>query len=87
MIKDIKVSNAWGVANQFTIAINSVGTYFQSYNSIIAVKTPDGVKLDTNFWDYSPTTIKYRNKFLGETAKETKAKIKSGEYKLVNLNA
>lgn len=29
---------------------------------------------------------KYRNQFLGETTKETQAKIDSGEYKLVNLN-
>lgn len=29
---------------------------------------------------------KYRNIFLRETKKETEAKIKSGEYELVNLN-
>ena len=32
------------------------------------------------------STSKYRNIFLGETTKETLKKIKSGEYKLVNLN-
>ena len=42
--------------------------------------------LDENAWNYSRTTGKYRNVFLGEGKKETEAKIKSGEYLLVNLN-
>ena len=42
--------------------------------------------LDEYYWDYSRTTGKYRNQFLGETKKETEKKIASGEYKLVNLN-
>jgi len=71
---------------------------FQSYDSVIAIRTvwPDEVRgerpavrieLDANSWDYSTTTGKYRNLFLGESKKETEKKIKSGEYKLVNLNA
>ena len=42
--------------------------------------------LDKNKWDYSTTTGKYRNQFLGETKKETEKKIESGEYALVDLN-
>lgn len=63
---------------------------FQSYDSIIAVRTvwtkTTRVELDTDKWDYSPTTGKYRNLFLGETKAETEKKIKSGEYILTNLN-
>lgn len=60
---------------------------FQSYESIIAVIHDNGkIELDQKFWDYSQTTGKYRNKFLGETKKETLSKINSGEYKLTNLN-
>ena len=59
---------------------------FQSYASIIARKDRDGITLDTSKWDYSKTTGKYRNLFLGETKKETEYKIKSGEYKLADLN-
>jgi len=63
---------------------------FQSYNSIIAVITewPDSIKveLDRDYWDYSVTTGKYRNQFLGETKAETKKKIESGEYILTDLN-
>ena len=44
------------------------------------------VELDAKKWDYSVTTSKYRNRFLGETTAQTKAKIKSGEYILTNLN-
>jgi hypothetical protein len=42
--------------------------------------------LDRSKWDYSQTTGKYRNQFLGETKKETEAKIASGEYELIDLN-
>ena len=74
------------VANQFTI-ITSDGEYFQSYNSVIAFKDNEGnVTLDDYTWDYSRTTGKYRNEFLSEGIVETRAKIKSGEYKLANLN-
>jgi hypothetical protein len=93
--KTMKVQNMTGrngyskVANQFII-FDSEFTAFQSYNSII-VKTvfEDGerkVYLDADKWDYSTTTGKYRNQFLGETKKETEAKIKSGEYTLIDLN-
>jgi len=77
------------VANQFII-FDSEYTLFQSYDTVI-VKTcfEDGkrqVYLDADNWDYSMTTGKYRNEFLGETKKETESKIKSGQYKLANLN-
>ena len=63
------------------------GSMFQSYNSCIAFRTYDGnTFLDSYYWDYSTTTSKYRNQFLGETKKETQAKIDSGEYILTNLN-
>ncbi len=42
--------------------------------------------IDRNKWDYSVTTGRYRNQFLGETKKETQAKIDSGEYILTDLN-
>jgi hypothetical protein len=60
--------------------------YFQSYGSIIAKKEFGLISLDVNKWNYSTTTSKYRNRFLGETTKETETKIKSGEYILTDLN-
>jgi hypothetical protein len=74
------------VANQFII-YTSEGKYFQSYDSVIAFKDNEGnVTLDDYTWDYSRTTGKYRNEFLGEYIANTRAKIESGEYKLENLN-
>ena len=72
--------------NQFLIHAES-GTYFQSYNTIIAFKLNSGfIMLDKDKWDYSVTTSKYRNKFTGLTTQETKKKIESGEIQLVDLN-
>lgn len=74
------------VPNQFIIWADD-GKYFQSYQSVIAFRDLSGqITLDENKWDYSKTTGKYRNQFLNETKKETEAKIKSGEYKLDDLN-
>lgn len=92
VVNKIKVQNMRGnngreVPNQFIVdAID--GQYFQSYDSLIAFR-PYGsgkIVLDNNTWDYSTTTGKYRNIFLGEKKPETEKKIKSGEYKLMDLN-
>ena len=73
------------VKNQFIIE-SEEGVFFQSYDSIIARKNSEGITLDVNKWDYSVTTGKYRNLFLGESKKETEYKIKMGVYKLADLN-
>ena len=74
------------IANQFEI-YDDKGRYFQSYNSIIVFIDKKGrVYLDEYYWDYSTTTGKYRNIFLGEKKKETESKIKNGIYKLKKLN-
>lgn len=71
--------------NQFIIS-NDKGETFQSYNSTIAINNGGKITLDRDKWDYSKTTGKYRNLFLGESKAETEKKIKSGEYILTNLN-
>ena len=86
------------VASQFIIT-DASQKIFQSYESTIVIIDYDNrvtnikacmpivqITLDKDTWDYSTTTGKYRNQFLGETKKETQAKIDSGEYKLANLN-
>jgi hypothetical protein len=77
------------VANQFIINTSEY-TLFQSYNSVIVKTTfEDGIRvvyLDEYYWDYSKTTGKYRNQFLGEDKKTTELKIKNNIYKLTNLN-
>ena len=88
------------IANQFIIThTTESGTdiqEFQSYKSIIArieddgsygdVTRPERVYLDSYYWNYSATTGKYRNQFLGEGITETRKKIESGEYILTDLN-
>ena len=74
------------VANQFIIRTEG-GRFFQSYDSVIALITNDGrVFLDEKFYDYSKTTVKYRNQFLGMTSKEVLQKIKENKFMLVDLN-
>ena len=73
------------VPNQFIIE-HKGKEYFQSYNSLIAVKENGKITLDEYYWNYSRTTSKYRNEFLNELTDDTRKKIKDGTYKLTNLN-
>ena len=85
-VKNVVSSRGNKTPNQFIIETGE-GRYFQSYNSVIAFIPFNGkVKLDSHYWDYSKTTGKYRNIFLGENKTETEKKIKNGIYELVNLN-
>ena len=86
-VRNMINSRGNAVRNQFIVTVDGKGTFFQSYRTVIAGKTPEGIVLDRDSWDYSVTTGKYRNQCLRETKKETEAKIKSGEYKLVDLNS
>lgn len=85
------------VANQFIISEKGEGwngnfirrETFQSYETVIAIKTVwadrTDIVLDPQY-NYSVTTSKYRNIFLGEDKTATEKKIKSGEYKIESLN-
>lgn len=53
------------VANQFLIKTNK-GTFFQSYNSIVAKIDKNGNVTLSRFWSYSLTTRKYLYQFLSE---------------------
>ena len=89
-VENIESNKGNKIANQFVITDDKQNEYFQSYNSMIVKKDCSGLKnkifLDQKYWNYSNTTGKYRNIFLGETIKDTRAKIKSGEYILTDLN-
>ena len=74
------------IANQYELYTQK-GRYFQSYQTIIVFVDNKGqVYLDENKWDYSRTTSKYRNQFLGENTKETQKKIDKGIHILTDLN-
>jgi len=85
--------------NQVVITYANGDEAFYSYNRLIVLRVSipewadaDGIKhwyntyLNVNAWDYSRTTGKYRNIFLGETKRETEKKIKSGAYILKDLD-
>lgn len=88
-VSNMTSQNGNEVPNQFIIEDDNTRV-FQSYRSIIVrITHKDGrrmVELDRDRWDYSKTTGKYRNQFLGEDKKTTERKIASGEYLLSDLN-
>ena len=73
------------IANQFIIT-DKGEEYFQSYRSMIAKRSQGKIYLDEYYWDYSVTTGKYRNEFLGEGIADTRKKIEQGIYILTDLN-
>jgi len=97
-VRNMTGSTGKEVANQFIISEEGRGAngnfiikeVFQSYNAIIAERIVwqdrTDIKLDYKYWDYSRTTGKYRNQFLGENTAETRKKIAAGIYKLADLN-
>lgn len=94
-VKNIINDSGRAVANQFVISEwhngSMVKATFQSYDSIICVMDFSGddteIVLDQQYWDYSRTTLKYLERFLElHSKKEIEAKIKNGEYVLVDLN-
>lgn len=88
------------VPNQFIIESETNDCYqriFQSYTTtickVVNEKCPDceyeykkRILLDRDKWNYSATTAKYRNQFLGMTTKEIKKAIEAGTIELVDLN-
>ena len=86
MLKHLKVYNINNRPNQFLI-VTPNDHYFQSYESLIAMRDNEGkIYLDINYWDYSTTTGKYRNIFLNENKSLTQKKINANIYSLVDLN-
>jgi hypothetical protein len=84
-VQNMTSNSGLAVPNQFIIR-DDKAVYFQSYNYVIAKQENGKTYLDSYYWDYSTTTGKYRNMFLGETIKETREKIKNGTYILIDLN-
>mgnify|MGYP003134338983 FL=1 len=85
-VLNMKSSKGNKVPNQFIIWTDEE-QFFQSYQTIIGRRDSEGnVTLDKNRWDYSVTTSKYRNQWLGMNTKEIKKAIDNGTIKLMNLN-
>jgi hypothetical protein len=78
----MRVYNFEDKVNQFIINDDEGNEFLQSYDSIIVKTDKKGIISLGKNWDYSKTTGKYRNLYLGETKKETQEKLDSGEYTL-----
>lgn len=86
-VRNLESTRGNTIANQFEL-VTEKGRFFQSYKSVIAFIPCDNspIQLDRTYWDYSKTTGKYRNIFLGENKAETLKKIEQGIYLLTDLN-
>ena len=78
-VKNITNNNGNKVANQFIITDGNKET-FQSYKSIICERDYDKQTIKfSEHWNYSRTTSKYLNQFLGLSTNEIKDMIKNNE--------
>ena len=73
-------------ARNHLVIENEEGRLFQSYDSVIVKIDIKGKVTLGRDWNYSRTTAKYRNMFLGETTRETAKKLADGVYEMVDLN-
>lgn len=88
MLELKKVSNYFGVKNQFVIT-DEDKIVFQSYETLIAVyyRKSKTVILDTDAENYSRTTSKYLKRFIEEIAGDyINCKKDYSRYKRENLN-
>ena len=72
--------------NQNIVYDGNTATFF-SYGTVIATETDGSIALDSFYWCYSKTTLKYLKVFLNtdDTKKAIQDKIDSGEYKAGDL--
>jgi len=85
----LKTNQGNNAVNQIVIEMTHFGkpcSTFQSYQTIMAHIDCEGkVTLDKSY-PYSVTTSRYLNQFLNVTSKERDKFVKSGFYKIADLN-
>lgn len=73
--------------NQIVVSFTDGSEVFNSYGKNIVEYTGKGtIYFDTKYWDFSNTTSKWRNKFMGVDSKWVKDAIKNKIIKFKNLN-
>lgn len=74
--------------NQVVVSFTDGSEVFNSYGKNIVAYTGKGtIYFDTNYLDYSTTTSKWINKYMGVDSKWVKDAIKNKIIKFKNLNA
>lgn len=86
-VRNMRGTSGREVPNQFIVEGDKI-EIFQSYETTIAIRHKDSGKvvLDKHKYDFSSTTSRYLNKFLGVDSKTKKENVKSGKYELKELN-
>jgi len=84
-VQNIVNNNGNTVSNQFIISDGN-RDIFQSYKTIIAIWSDNGIILDNDALNYSKTTSKYLYQFLGKDRKTILNLIKNGTITLRDLN-
>lgn len=64
--------------------ISTDGNILKSYNKIIAAKKGGQIYLNADYHDFSKTTARHRNLFLGVNAKEFNENMKKGCYNFLS---
>lgn len=70
--------------DQKKMYISTCGNILKSYDKIIVVKKGGEIYLNADYYDYSTTTARHRNQFLGVDSKEFSKNLKEGRYKLIS---
>lgn len=70
--------------NQVIVEIGPGSYFFQSYQSVVAARIRGKVYVDKGTYDYSRTTSKWRNRFLGMDNAEFNRQLNSGEIQIVD---
>lgn len=66
--------------NNKNMYISTDGNILKSYNKIIVAKKGGQIYLNADYHDFSKTTARHRNLFLGVNAKEFNENMKKGCY-------
>lgn len=64
--------------------ISNCGNVLKSYDKIIVIKKGGEIYLNADYYDFSTTTSRHRNQFLGVNAKEFNENMKKGRYNFLS---
>lgn len=66
--------------NNKNMYISTCGNVLKSYDKVVAVKKGGQIYLNADYHDFSKTTARHRNLFLGVSAGEFNKNVKNGCY-------
>ena len=70
--------------NNKNMYISRDGKILKSYNKIIIIKKDGEIFINSNYYNYSPTTSRHRNLFLDVSNKEFERNCRNGLYNFIS---